>query len=82
MEASKPTVPQCVACCQCDLRNHWPTWRGIADRTLRARVAPSRYDPLDPDRWWVNTDHAQAVLHELAALVNVWFGAGFRPDGA
>lgn len=55
-------------------------WDRIANSDLEAIVRPSASDPFDPDSWWRNTEDGQAVLHELVGLLNIWIGAGLRPE--
>jgi len=55
-------------------------WDRAATPGLEAIVRPSADDPFDPDDWWHNTEDGQAVLHEIAGLLNVWLGGPLRPE--
>lgn len=55
-------------------------WRKLAEPGLEAVVRPAAGDPFDPAAWWRNTDDGQAVLHELAGLVEAWLGYEIRPE--
>jgi uncharacterized SAM-binding protein YcdF (DUF218 family) len=50
-------------------------WRTYSDGSLEALTHPSSDDPFRPDDWWKDMDQAQAVLHELVALVDLWLGS-------
>lgn len=55
-------------------------WGRTAPSTLEAVVQPAREDPLDPARWWTNTDDGEQVIHELVAMVDLWLGGWLRPE--
>ncbi len=55
-------------------------WNRADDSTIEARVRWSRADPFEPDRWWTNTTDGQSVVKELIGILDVWIGAGWRPE--
>lgn len=55
-------------------------WNRLAPAGLTAIVRPAADDPFDGDGWWRNTVDAQAVVHELAGILNAWIGSPLRPE--
>jgi len=55
-------------------------WNKADDTSIEGAVRWSSADPFEPGRWWTNTEDGQAVLHELAGIVDLWVGAGWRPE--
>ena len=55
-------------------------WNEADDASIEVAVRWARADPFDPDRWWTNTDDGQKVVHELAGILDLWVGSGWRPE--
>lgn len=55
-------------------------WSETDDGSMEGAVRWSHADPFEPSRWWTNTEDGQKVLHELAGIVDVWVGGGWRPE--
>lgn len=50
-------------------------WRRYADEGQTAQTRAASDDPFEPEGWWRDMDQAQAVVHELVALVDLWLGS-------
>lgn len=50
-------------------------WSSRFERDVPAIVRPTRYEPLDPTRWWRSGHPLEKVMHEVLGIANFLFGS-------
>lgn len=50
-------------------------WGSRFEREIPAVVRATRYEPVDPTRWWRSRRSIQDVGHELAAIIHFYIGS-------
>jgi uncharacterized SAM-binding protein YcdF (DUF218 family) len=49
-------------------------WNARFEREVPALVRPTRYEPVDPSRWWRSGHALEEVLHEAVGIVHFFIG--------
>jgi len=49
-------------------------WSSRFEREVPAIVRPTRYEPVDPTRWWRSGRPAENVIHEVFGIANFLLG--------
>ena len=50
-------------------------WNARFEREILALVRPTRYEPVDPARWWRSARSLEEVLHEAAGITHFFLGS-------
>jgi hypothetical protein len=50
-------------------------WSSRYEAEMPAIVRPTRYDPVDPARWWRSGRRAEEVVHEVIGIANFLLGS-------
>jgi uncharacterized SAM-binding protein YcdF (DUF218 family) len=50
-------------------------WSSRFEREIPAIVRPTRYEPVDPTRWWRSRRPLEDVIHEVFGIMNVLLGS-------
>jgi len=50
-------------------------WRTRFERDLPAVIRATRYEVVDPTRWWRSRRSIEDVTHEIAAIAHFWLGS-------
>jgi len=50
-------------------------WRTRFERELPAVIRATRYEVVDPTRWWRSRRSIEDVTHEIAAIAHFWLGS-------
>lgn len=55
------------------------TWRVLTGGNLKAVIRYADEDPYQPNRWWVTSSDALAVVREVTGILNAWAGFPLEP---
>jgi uncharacterized SAM-binding protein YcdF (DUF218 family) len=50
-------------------------WSASFEREVPAIVRPTRYEPIDPTRWWRSRRPLEDVVHEVFAITHILLGS-------
>ena len=50
-------------------------WRSHFEGEVAALVRPTRYEPVDPERWWRSRRSLEDAVHEVVGIVHFLIGS-------